>query len=250
MVTRPEHQAYRLCRLIEQSGGTAVRFPVLEIVPVNGLQLQQNILHHLDLFDWVVFISVNAVNFALRSSVGNIDIPQGVRMAAVGRATAKALQEAGLRVDLLPEAGFNSEALLAAPELLHLDGLSVLIVRGQGGRELLADKLRTRGARVEYLEVYKRLKPVMDVEPILKRLENHDLDVITVTSGEALQNLVSVFDEKMKNRLLSVPLVVISDRIKRLANKIGFKNIAVSTEPSDTAILDSVAVLINGEESG
>ena len=90
----------------------------------------------------------------------------------------------------------------------------------------------------------------MDVEPIIKRLENHDLDVITVTSGEALQNLVSVFDEKMKNRLLSIPLVVISDRIKRLANKIGFKNIAVSTEPSDTAILDSVAVLINGEESG
>jgi uroporphyrinogen-III synthase len=250
MVTRPEQQADRLCRLIEKMGGSAVRFPVLEIIPVNGVQLTLKVVGKLQSFDWIVFVSANAVNFALRSSMENTKIPPQVNVAAVGRATAKALRKAGVRVDLLPETGFNSEALLATPELQQLEGQSVLIVRGTGGRELLADELRLRGARVEYLEVYKRLKPVMAVEPILKRLENNDLDVITVTSSEALQNLISAFDEKIKQRLLSIPLVVISERIKRLANKIGFKNIAVAAEPSDTAILDSVTVLINGEESG
>jgi uroporphyrinogen-III synthase len=250
MVTRPEQQADRLCSLIEKMGGSAVRFPVLEIIPVNGVQLTLKVVGKLQSFDWIVFVSANAVNFALRSSMENTKIPPQVHVAAVGRATAKALRKAGVRVDLLPEAGFNSEALLATPELQQLEGQSVLIVRGTGGRELLADELRLRGARVEYLEVYKRLKPVMAVEPILKRLENNDLDVITVTSSEALQNLISAFDEKIKQRLLSIPLVVISERIKRLANKIGFKNIVVAAEPSDTAILDSVIVLINGEESG
>lgn len=246
LVTRPEQQAGKLCELIEQHNGVAVRFPVLEIVPVTDIHYVKWALNHLD-YDWVVFISRNAVNFALKSNNGKIVRNAGVRFAAIGRSTADALKEADLMVDLIPKQGFNSEAMLMESEFQQIDGSTVLIVRGQGGREYLADNLRRRGAKVEYLEVYKRILPKADVNSIIARLNCHKINVITITSGDALTNLVDLVGKKTKSTLLTIPLVVIGDRIKQMAKKIGFTKIAVSAEPSDLAIVETVTALINGE---
>ena len=245
-MTRPEHQAGNLCNLIEQRNGVAVRFPVLEIVPTDELNSVKWTLDHLD-FDWVVFISRNAVNFALQANNGKITRNEGVRFAAIGQSTAKALKNAGIKVDLTPKLGFNSEALLMEQEFQQVNGFTFLIVRGQRGRGYLADKLRERGAKVEYLEVYKRILPEVDIEPIIARLNCHGVNVITATSGEALINLVDLLGKEIKSALLSTPLVVISNRIRQLAKEIGFKQIAVSAEPTDLAIVETVTALINGE---
>ena len=247
LVTRPEHQAGKLCDLIEQRKGVAVRFPVLEIVPTDEINSVKWTLNHLD-FDWVVFISRNAVHFALRANNGKITQNVGVRFAAIGQSTATALKEAGLKVDLTPMHGSNSEALLMEQEFQQVDGFTFLIVRGQRGREYLADRLRERGAKVEYLEVYKRIVPEADVEPIIARLNCHGINVITATSGEALTNLVDLLGNETKIALLSTPLVVISGRIRQLAKEIGFKQIAVSAEPTDLAIVETVTALINNGE--
>jgi uroporphyrinogen-III synthase len=170
-----------------------------------------------------------------------------VRIAAIGRATAQALALAGLTVDLVPESGYNSEALLAMPQMQQLKGQNCLIVRGEGGREELATTLRSRGAYVEYLEVYKRVTPDIDNSQVSLLLAQDKLDVITVTSGEALQNLLIMLEEKHHQRLFEVSLVVVGNRIKQIAADIGFKRIAVTNCPSDLAILETVTMCVTGE---
>lgn len=246
LVTRPEHQAENLSRLIVEHEGIAVRFPTLEIVSRNDNRIKPT-LANLDRFQWVIFISANAVNFALKANSGKIPRTKSVHFVAVGQATAQAMKMAGLPVDLVPEYGYNSEALLAMPELQQIEGQNLLIVRGEGGREQLATTLRSRGAEVDYLEVYKRIIPRVDSSPVVKLLAQQKLDVITVTSAEALQNLSIMLGEK-NNKLLSlIPLVVVSDRIRRQAFDMGFNRIAVADRPTDTAILETVITCVTGE---
>lgn len=192
--------------------------------------------------DWLIFISANAVNFVLNSNNGTINRLRRLRLAAVGKATAKALQNNGLTVDLLPQHGFDSEALLRTPAMSAVDGKRCVIVRGQGGREKLADALRERGAEVDYLEVYRRVMPQADNSALLERLRENRLDAITITSGEALRNLMEMLGGQAC-LLLPVPLVVISRRIGQMAETMGFKRIVVSDGPADTSILQTLITL-------
>ena len=257
LVTRPEHQAENLSRLIEQRGGIAVRFPTLDIVARDDAEQIKASLVDLDSYHWVIFTSANAVNFALKANSGKIGRTKSPLapllqrgglggFAAVGQATAEALKMAGLPVDLVPK-NYNSEALLAMPQLQQVQGRNCLIVRGEGGREQLATTLRSRGAAVNYLEVYKRIIPRIDNSPVVELIAQHRLDVITVTSVEALQNLMLMLDEQNHKLLTLIPLVVVSDRVRRVAADMGFNRIAVTDSPIDTAILETVTTCVTGE---
>lgn len=250
LVTRPAHQAGPLIELIERRGGCAVRFPTLEIVAATDSDDARYRLQQLRHYDVLIFVSANAVNFALQAIDGKISIFDRHPIAAVGKATATALEAAGVKVTWLPSTGYDSEALLALPALQTVAGLSCLIVRGEGGREHLAETLRARGASVDYWEVYKRVKPVCDRAPIVDLLADEKLDVITVTSGESLVNLMEMTGPECRSQLLEVPLVVISERVKLMAQSIGFKTIFVADRPADAAILEKIQQCINGENSG
>jgi uroporphyrinogen-III synthase len=246
LVTRPAHQAENLSRLISERGGSAIRFPTLAIAAMDNPCPIKNILAHLDRFQWLVFISANAVTMhSYYIDGGKINF-KSARIAAIGQATAQALALAGLPVDLMPECGYNSEALLAMPQMQQINGQNILIVRGAGGREELATTLRSRGANVEYLDVYKRIIPDIDSSQVFFLLAQDKLDVITITSSEALQNLLVMLDKEYHQKLLAVPLVVISDRIRQIAAVIGFKRIAVTSSPSDIAILETVLMCVSG----
>ncbi|MFI3186711.1 MAG: uroporphyrinogen-III synthase [Methylococcaceae bacterium] len=247
LVTRPVHQAEKLSRLIEESGGIAVRFPTLEIVARADSEQIKLMLENLDRCHWLIFISANAVNFALKANSGKIPSSKSVRFAAVGQSTAQAMRNAGLPVDLLPENGYNSEALLEMPVLQQVEGQNILIVRGVGGRDQLATILRSRGANVDYLDVYKRIVPQSDNAVVVKLITQQSLDVITVTSAEALQNLMLMFGEKNHKLLSLIPLVVVSDRIRCIAADLGFNRISVTNNPFDTAILEQVITCVTGE---
>ena len=247
LVTRPAHQAENLCRLIEEQEGTAIRFPALDIVSRDDTSEITKTLANLDRFQWVVFISANAVNFALKANDGRMGRLKSVRYAAVGRSTAQAMAAAGLPVDLVPESGYNSEALLAMPQMQQVEGQNCLIVRGEGGREELANALRSRGANVEYLEVYKRIIPDIDNSEAFKQLEQNRPDVITITSGEALQNLLIMLGSGNHKLVSAIPLVVVSDRIGCAAAEMGFKRITVADSPSDAAIIEAVTTCMVGE---
>jgi uroporphyrinogen-III synthase len=128
----------------------------------------------------------------------------------------------------------------------QMQGLRCLIVRGEGGREELAATLRSRGATVDYLDVYKRVIPNSDSSQLDLLLAQDRLNVITATSGAALQNLLIMLEEKHHRRLFVAPLVVVSDRIRQIAADMGFKRIAVANSPSDSAILETVTMCVTG----
>jgi uroporphyrinogen-III synthase len=239
LVTRPEKQAENLCYLLEQIGATPVKMPVLKIVAVESITKTREVLSELQRYQWLIFVSANAVNFALDANNGKIPNLLDIKVIAIGQATAGALKNAGIDVDLIPKQGFNSEAVLALPELQQIRGVHCLIIRGQGGRELLRQTLEKRGAQVDYLEVYQRILPKVDTQPVHQLLDRKKLDVITVTSVEVLNNLLKILGSK-KRQLFSIPLVVISQRIGKMAAELGFQQIIISQQPTDSALVEAI----------
>ncbi len=247
LVTRPFAQANQLCGLIEQQGGRALRFPTLEIdaVAIEPQQLDQALQSN-----WLIFTSTNAVDFALKAFGGKITGLSGVKLAAVGLSTAQALQQAGLEVACVPKTEFSSEGLLAEADMRRIEGRCITIVRGVGGREKIAETLRSRNARVDYLEVYRRCRPGIDNSHLVEQLHAGLLSVTTITSGEALQNLLEMLDAASVILLKKIPLIVVSDRLEQLARQLGFERILVSPQPTDAAILQTLTMLLSGGNSG
>lgn len=248
LVTRPAHQSEQLCKLITQQGWQAIRFPVLEIYAKQLSTQDINRIAGIESYQYIFFVSANAVNFARQIFNGKIATLQKISCIAVGKATYAALTNFGVNSVLLPAEGFNSEAILAMPELQLLTGQSCLIIRGVGGRELLADSLISRGATVDYLEVYKRELPISDCQEVVRQIKDGQLSAILIYSGDALKNLMQLLGkESIRNNLLKINLVVISQRVKILAKQLGFKKIIIANEASDVAMINA---LLNGEECG
>lgn len=245
VVTRPAHQAERLCQSIETAGGTALRFPVIEIQPPSNPKQAQSQLEQLNSFDLAVFISANAV-FSAFDLLGSLSEkiagwPAKVAIAAVGQATAKAITSQGLAVNYLAPKPHNSEALLNIPELQNLSGKRIMIFRGEGGREYLAKTLRERGAEVEYAECYQRAMPSSDPSKLYKVWNENQLLLFVVTSNEGLENLCHMIDEEYQAALLASRLIVMSERAVTLAEKLGFSQTPIVVSAvSNEAILSTL----------
>ncbi len=239
MLTRPAHQSQHLRELIEAQGGTVLDVPVMEITPPTDTRAVEEILRRLDDYHIAIFISANAVDYglALLQSQQQV-IPPTLQLAAVGRRTAAALETVGQRVTVPPPPPYNSEALLTSPALQHLQGQRVVIFRGEGGRELLADTLRARGAQVDYAEVYRRDQPPTKLSQLLTPKLRARLDSAVVTSHEGLTNLLKMAGDQLRPWLLNLPLVVISERVATAAQTLGFRHPpTVAPEASDEGLV-------------
>jgi uroporphyrinogen-III synthase len=236
LVTRPAQQAQRLCELIGHAGGRAYSLPVIEIAAPADPQALAGRLAELERYDFAVFISSNAVHGVCAAAARVW--PDTLRVAAVGRGTAAALAEHGLRVDLRPGRDFSSEGLLALDELQRLTGRRVIIFRGGGGRELLAETLRARGAEVVYAEAYRRVLPPAGRAALQRIAAAQPVDAIVVTSSEGLHNLHQLAAESQRDWLLGHQLIVIGERTARLAGELGFRPPArLAAEASDEGLL-------------
>lgn len=242
LVTRPAHQAEPLARLIEQDGGEAIRFPTLAIVPPRDPGRLADIVARLEHFDLAVFVSRNAVERAAEAiHARHSGLPPQLAIAAAGRTSAQALARAGVRAVLAPAERFDSEALLELPALRQVSGRRVVIFRGEGGRELLGETLAARGARVEYAECYRRIRPAADTGPLRARLQQGGIDLVTVTSGEGLQNLFDMLGEAGRPRLRRTPFVVVSQRQAELARTLGVTaEVRVARQASDAAVVEAI----------
>ena len=173
-----------------------------------------------------------------------LDEPQRQRLyqltlGAVGKKTAGALQKQGYQADLVPRQGFTSEALLALPETQQMDGRRILIFRGQGGRELLAETLRERGAHVDYVEVYRRIRPKNVTSQLKQHHDKQQLDIIAITSSEGLLNLLTLLDNP--DWIKAVPLLVGSQRMMETARQAGFTGtLVIADNPGDEAMLEAL----------
>ncbi len=238
-VTRPAHQAENLCLLIEKEGAKTLRYPVIEILPAANPTTLKAHLQTLSEYQLAIFISSNAVHFAYQV-LGDEALPTGLQRVAVGRATARALSQHAQPAHIQAPKPYNSEALLALPELHAVREKRVIIFRGNNGRALLADTLKARGAQVEYAEVYQRSAGNADPKQLYQAWDTGNLDLMIVTSNEGLQNLYESVDVDHRESLLGTTLVVISKRSADLAQKLGFlRPVIVAQAASDNALLEA-----------
>lgn len=241
VVTRPAHQAEPIIKLISESGGSPLRFPVLEINEPNNPLASNQLQAILSSAKLVIFISPNAVDYGMKMIQKVGGIPDAVKIAAVGQGSAKKLSQCGRPADVFPTDQYDSEALLAMDELQSMSGKNVVIFRGDGGRELLADTLRKRGANVDYIECYQRIRPDTDPAELSAALAANKVDAAVVTSNQGLQNLHDMLDPGDRSLLQKVQLFVVSDRGRRLAVELGYSQPAIIVNKvSDQGILDSL----------
>ena len=193
-ITRPIDQAKKLTQLIEDAGGTTIAFPLIEIAPLADLTAFNNVIaeiNHPNHVDWVIFISSNAVQNGMPHMV-KLGIPSHLQFAAIGPVTAQELNAYGIQNVLTPSGRFDSESLLALPEMQAVSGKKIMIVRGVGGREVLADTLKARGARVTFAECYQRKNPQTNANLLTEAWKNKQLHAIVVTSSEAMRHLLDL----------------------------------------------------------
>lgn len=191
LVTRPRQQASALCRRLEAEGATTFRLPAIEIEPAADARAIAARVGPIEQYALIVFSSANAVRFGHAL----LDERRDLNLAAIGPATARALNQAGYRVAVQPVGGFDSESLLRHPQLALSAGDRVLIVKGGGGRELLREELARRGAQVTVAEVYRREPSVPDAAALAELQALFDagaIQAITATSAETGLNLLAL----------------------------------------------------------
>lgn len=245
LVTRPTPQASELIETIEALGGVAIGFPVIEIVPLDAAVIAADACM-LQRPDIVIFVSRNAVLYGHTYAANAV-------VAAVGPATAAALDASGLSADIKPTSGFDSEHLLAEPDLINVDGKVVRIVRGNDGRELLAETLRERGAQVEYLSVYTRRVPEYsgaELHALETRWRKGEIDVVLALSVESVRNLAALLPDWCNNQLRHGSLVTPAARVlKEALEKFPGTTATVAAGPSASEMIGAI-IELGQDESG
>jgi uroporphyrinogen-III synthase len=245
VVTRPVRHAEELADAISAAGGRVIRFPVIDIVARDSDEVA-GMLAAGATPDILIFVSRNAAAFGPPASSVT-----GASIAAIGPSTAAELKDAGFTVDIVPGSGFDSEHLLGHPALSDVSGKSITIVRGEDGRELMADTLRSRGANVSYLPVYERKPHVVDSQE-LSRLVQHfaqdEIDCVTVMSVATLENFLRLIPDSCREKMRKTLLVAPSERVIQTAKDlIPGAPTALASGPQVAAMVDA---LIAHKQSG
>ena len=246
LITRPNEQADSLCKLISNHGGVSVRFPTIKIQPIVRTDKLIKRFDEISKYDFIIFISRNAAKITIDHFIGNIDVFIDTQIIAIGPGTAEELATRGLTDIICPGSQTDSKALLDLKEMQSnkIANKQILIIRGTGGRELLADSLETRGANINYVEVYKRCLPEYGKHEIGNAWYKKKPDVVVVTSNEILNNLINLLSDD-KKKLFSTPLVTMSERIAERARKEGFTSkIGVAREQNDNGVLAGLLELV------
>ncbi len=241
-VTRPVEQAQSLCEAIHHHGGVAISFPLIAISPLDDYHAFEQQLTELDTTDWAIFISSNAVSYALPRILKKYGkIPEHLKFAAIGHQTARSLALYGVREVLIPHTRFDSETLLALAEMQDVAGKSMVIFRGVGGRELMAETLKARGAHVYFAECYRRTNPQKNADLLEAQWRQNKLDAVIVTSSEAMRHLMQMANHS--EWLRHPTLCVNHERIAEQPKLLGLK-VAVAHQPGDEAMLQCLSQLI------
>ncbi|MDP2134814.1 MAG: uroporphyrinogen-III synthase [Sulfuritalea sp.] len=236
VVTRPAGQAAHFATALAEAGAMPVLYPVLEIRDVDDTTPLLDAAIRLESFDLAVFVSPNAIERALAVILPRRAWPGGLRVVALGKSSERELARHGIRDILSPPLRFDSEALLELPELIDVAGRRVIIFRGDGGREVLGDTLKARGASVEYVTCYRRARPQLDPAPLLKLWEQGRLDAVTLTSSEGLRNFFDMVGRLGQAWLKKTPAFVPHLRIAEQAQVLGLANV-IATGPGDDGLM-------------
>ncbi len=254
--TRPEHQAEGLSESVKQAGGQVLYCPTLEIQWDSQKDLRTSLSKDLEQYDKVILTSVNAVQGVLRS---HLKLRSAVEFSktqffAIGKATQQAALDVQLPVACLGKGPYDSETLLEHPAMQAMKGQSILIVKGQAGRNLLMDQLTARGGLVDYWDVYKRVSAPFCPQA-WRSFINASQPILLITSVASFESLMANLlqfetgyqlcsdGQKQSNQAWSFlsNTIVFSQRIKQVMFQQGWPtDIQVVTEQSDLGIIQTI----------
>ena len=247
LVTRPEQQAMPLCRLLENQGASTLRLPAIEIKAMaEGRRETAARLGALEDFDVIIFTSANAVRFG----AALLDQKRDLTLAAMGPATARALNQAGYRVAVQPPQAFDSESLLRHPMLERPAGRRILIVKGADGRAFLEQELAQRGAQVVTADVYQRVPAVPSqavLAVLLDRFTAGVVQVVTATSVDIARSLLGMASPALRGEFERVHWLVPGARVAAGVRECGLSAPLLQAESAEDQ--DLVAALVRWRSS-
>jgi uroporphyrinogen-III synthase len=241
VLTRPHEHAAGLADRIRAAGGEPLVFPAIEILPPEDSDALARVIARLEDFQLAIFISRTAAAKGHAAVTARRGWPKDLRVAAVGAGTAATLRRLGFDAVIAPGGQADSEALAALPELQDLRGKSVVVFRGQGGREWLRAALETRGARVDYAECYRRMRPAADTGPLLARWQRGEITAVSITSAEGLTNFLDMLGPAGKDCLCATPVFVPHPRVAEAAARLGLREVIVAGSGDEQTVASMAA---------
>jgi uroporphyrinogen-III synthase len=241
LLTRPADESAALSSVLAESGIFSNCLPLLEIEPIAASDTMRAVIRELDRYCAVIVVSKPAARLGVDLLSQQWPQPPQLKWFTVGAATAQILEDFGLDVSF-PVDGDDSEALLELAQLREAVARPdprVLIMRGEGGRELLAGRLRELGASVEYLELYRRGLPSYSTTALPDRIEAERLNGLVVSSGQGFEHLHQLAGDAWP-RLAQLPLFVPSPRVAELARAAGAQTVVDCRGASATALLTAL----------
>ena len=244
-ITRPQSDAHQMVKQIKQhplvQGITPWILPVLEIVPC--CPTEANTQQSLDQTDLVIVTSRHAITGAIQQK---LSFPINAQWFAVGKATAEALLPSHIQA-IIPEQQ-DSEGILALTDLANIQGKKIIILKGIGGRPVLAQQLTQRGAIITELSLYQRQCCSISELQITSYLHSKGQHIITIPSGETLDCLIQSLSAKHKQQIISqTTLAVMSERIAQHAKTLGWttNQIAIAPTTSLDGLIQAISILSN-----
>ena len=232
LVTRPARQAGGFAQRIAAIGGSPVIFPAIAIVAPDDTAALARAHAELDRYDIAIFVSANAVEYG---ATDRTRWPPALATFAPGPGTAEALAAVGIERVRIPATTLDSEGLLALPELRDVAGKRVVVFRGDGGRELVVDTLRERGAHVDTIACYRRAAPQSGAKGLDDAFEQSRIDAVTITSSEGFDNLWRIVAPPSRAAWKAVPTFAPHPRIVARLRAAGLD--AIETGGGDAGLI-------------
>ncbi len=241
VVTRARAQAQVFTRALEACGAEAIAFPTIEIAPPESYRALDDAIAKLESYDWIIFTSVNGVDFfSARLKRFGAQLSGGLRAAAIGPETAKAVEALGLRPEVVPEE-YRSEAIVGKLRPDEMRGRTVLVPRAAEARDVLIRALRGWGAHVDVVEAYRTVPPKADPGPLRARLLAGEIDMVTFTSSSTVKNFAAIFGAADLHRLLARAAVAcIGPITESTAKEFGMRVDVVATEYTIAGLTEAI----------
>jgi len=248
LITRSREQAAEMVERIEDLGGEAIEAPTIRIGPPEDYGPLDEACARAGGFDWIVFTSANGVDQFMRrlfAGPGDIRDLKGVRLCAIGPATAERLTRHGLRVDLMP-LEYRAEAVMDALRAAGpLEGSRVLLPRADIARELLSEELRAAGAEVTEVAAYRTVLESGERQgdpDVYRMLLERQIDAVTFTSASTVRNFVKIYGEDTAPDLLRTTVVAcIGPVTAEAAQQLGIETTIQPPQYTIPALIDAIA---------
>jgi uroporphyrinogen III methyltransferase/synthase len=226
LITRAREQSAEFVTRLKKLGAEVIEFPTIEIVPPLSWRNVDHAIAQLKSYDWIIFTSANGVNFffqRLKEKGKTRRSISGIKLCAIGPATAKQLKKKGAQVDYIPKE-FVAESILRGFKRMGIEGKQILLARAEKARDVLPEGLKKMGAGIDVVEVYRTIKPKGGAKRLRKLLEEKRPDVITFTSSSTVNHFAELpKGTDLKKALKDIVIACIGPITARTVREAGLK---------------------------